>query len=189
AAGDEAEGAWAIEARGATAGGALGGDFDYGSGGGSATIRRRIWLGDEPKLRLDGGFVTGDAPYQSLYFLGGAQRLRGYGVNEFPTRGAVHAALDYKLGKNPLRLLPFLHRLKIQPVPFADAAAIFATQGPDGQRVALDTPEWRFDAGVGLQYNVLGIPGGSGQVRLDFAWRLDRGEDRGTTRFGFTIER
>lgn len=188
-AGDRAEGAWAVDLRGAASGGALGGDFDYGSGGGSVLLRRRVRFGDEAKLRLDGGFVTGDAPYQSLYFLGGAQRLRGYGINEFPARGAVHAALDYKLGTNPLRFLPYLRRLKLQPVPFADAAAIFATQGPDGERVTFDTPEWRFDAGIGLQYNVLGIPGGSGQIRLDFAWRLDRGENRDVTRLGFTVAR
>ena len=129
------------------------------------------------------------APYQALHFLGGPRRLRGYAVNELPTRRSAHFSVDYAIGTNPLGWLPYVYRLRIQPVPFADGAMILETQTRAGERLEPDSPLWRFDVGLGLQYNVLGIPGGSGQVRLDIARRLDRAADNMTYRLGFTVAR
>jgi hypothetical protein len=55
--------------------------------------------------------------------------------------------------------------------------------------VELDPVEWKFATGLGLQYDALGIPGGTGQARLDVGRRLDRERDPWTYRFGFTIDR
>jgi hypothetical protein len=52
-----------------------------------------------------------------------------------------------------------------------------------------DRPEARFAAGLGVQRNVLGLPGGGGQLRLDIARRLDRADDAWTFRLGITAER
>jgi len=173
----------------AVAGGELGGDFSFDRYRAEVVARQRLWLGDEVKARLTGGTVEGDPPFQSLHHLGGTRTLRGYDVNEFPATRYVHLSVDYKLGTNLLGGLPFVRRFRIQPVPFADAAGIFRLQARDGDRVIPDDPLWRFSAGVGLQYNVLGIPGGRGQVRLDAARRLDRSDDATTYRLGFTFER
>ncbi len=187
--GDPARGALAAELRGAFAGRGLGGDFEYETMSGKIVARRPLWFGDELRTKLWGGRVTGEAPRQALPFVGGTQRLRGYAINEIPARTAVAASLDYTLGTNPLRYVPYLWRFRIQPVPFFDAAGIFETQDALGTVIDLDDPEWLFSAGLGLQYNVLGIPGGTGQARLDIARRLDRGDDAWTYRLGITVER
>ena len=62
-------------------------------------------------------------------------------------------------------------------------------QARDGTVIELDEPRWRFSAGIGVQKNLFGVPGGSGQLRVDAARRLDREDDAMTYRFGFTLER
>lgn len=188
-AGSLADGRWATELIGTTAGRGLGGDFDFEKLTLELRTRWPLWLGDVLRIALEGGNVTGDAPYQSLYFLGGTRRLRGYDVNEFPTRRSGHLAVDYALGTNPLRWVPYVRRFRVQPVPFFDGAAILESQTPGGERIEPDSPVWRFDAGLALQYNVFGIPGRSGLLRLDIARRLDRDDDNMTYRLGFTLER
>jgi len=171
------------------AGGGLRGDFAFDRYRAEVVARQRLWLGDEVKARLTGGTVEGDPPFQSLHHLGGTRTLRGYDVNEFPATRFVHLSLDYKLGTNVLGVVPFVRRLRLQPVPFADAAGIFRLQARDGTRIVPDDPLWRFSAGLGVQYNVLGVPGGKGQARLEAARRLDRADDATTYRLGFTFER
>jgi hypothetical protein len=173
----------------AVAGGGLGGDFSFHRYRGEVVARQRLWLGDEVKARLTGGAIGGDPPFQSLLHLGGTRTLRGYDVNEFPATRYAHLSLDYKLGTNVLDLVPFVRRFRLQPVPFLDAAGIFRLQERDGSRAVPEDPLWRFSTGLGLQYNVLGIPGGKGQARLEVARRLDRGDDATTYRLGFTFER
>jgi hypothetical protein len=173
----------------ATAGGPLGGRFDYERYRGEVIGRQRLWLGDEIRARLTAGHVEGDVPYQALHHVGGTRLLRGYEINEIPARQFTALSLDYKVGTNILGYVPWVRRLRLQPVPFFDAAAVFETQREDGTPVRLRDPEWRFSAGVGIQQNILGIPGGSGQVRLDVARRLDRADDTMTYRLGFTVER
>ncbi len=187
--GDSGFGRLAGNVRGTIAGHGLGGDFEYETVAADVVARRRLWFGDEVRVKVGGAIVTGEPPVQALYFLGGTSRLRGYDVNELPARQAAHLALDYKLGRNPLRWVPYLRRIRIQPVPFFDAAGIFETQTRDGTVVELDDARWRFSAGLGLQYNFLGIPGGGGQARFDITRRLDRDDDSWTYRLGFTIER
>lgn len=173
----------------AVAGGGLGGDFSFDRYRAEVVARRRLWLGDEVKARLTAGEIGGDPPFQSLHLLGGTRTLRGYDINEFPARRFAQLALDYKLGTNVLGAVPFVRRLRLQPVPFFDAAGMFRLQARDGTRIVPENPLWRFSAGVGIQYNVLGIPGGSGQARLEAARRLDRADDATTYRLGFTFER
>lgn len=187
--GHATEGALAGTFSAAIAGGGLGGDFDFDRFRGEVVTRRRLWLGDELKVRIVGGVVTGAVPFQSLHHVGGTKTLRGYEINEIPARKFAHVALDYKMGTDLLRYVPFVRHFRFQPIPFLDAAGIFETQARDGTAVDPADPLWRFSAGVGVQYNALGIPEGAGQVRLEIARRLDRDDDTMTYRLGFTVER
>jgi hypothetical protein len=180
--GDVAEGTHAGDVHVARAGSGLGGDFDFDRVRGGLVGRRRLWFGDELKARGTAGSVRGSAPLQALHHVGGTKLLRGYEINEFATRRFAHLALDYTIATDPLGSIPFLRHLRLQPVPFFDAAAVLET------RTRNDT-FWRFSAGVGIQRNLLGIPGGKGQLRVELARRLDRGEDATTARVGFTMER
>jgi hypothetical protein len=108
---------------------------------------------------------------------------------EYTTREFGHARFDYEVGWDPFRWVPYARKLHIQPVFFGDAAAILEAQSRDGTPVELDSPEWKFATGVGLQYNVLGIPGGGGQIRFDIARRLDRDDHAMTYRLRFTLQK
>ena len=167
----------------------LGGDFDYESWLVTALARKPLWFGDLVTAQLSGGAATGAVPYQGLHLLGGFKTLRGYDVNEIPARRFAHARIDYKLGTDLLKWIPFVGRLRLQPAPFFDGAAIFEAQERDGTPVHLDEPEWRSSAGIEIRQNLMGIPGGAGQLRLDVTKRLDRGHDAWTYRFGFTTGR
>ncbi len=180
---------WSARANLGAAGRGLGGDFEYETARADATMRRRVWFGDRIVANLAGGWVGGGAPFQALHHLGGFQSLRGYGVNEFPARTFGHLSADYEVGSDPLRWVPWLRKLRIQPVAFADGAAIFERQARDGSAIRGGDPDWRFSTGVGLQKDLLGIPGGAGQIRFDAARRLDRGEDDMTYRARITLSR
>lgn len=171
------------------AGRGLGGDFRYEGARGELVGRRTIWLGDQVTGRLAGGVMGGRPPYQSLHFLGGFRTLRGYGINEFLARRWAHARLDYKLGTDLFKWAPFLRHLRLQLAPFADLGVMWQRQERDGTVVNLADPDMRASAGIGLQRNFLGIPGGVGQLRFDLANRLDRGHDDWTYRFLVTVER
>jgi len=188
-AGDVVRGRWAADAVGTLGGHGLGGDFDFDRVTLELRLRQPLWFGDVVRATLDGANVGGDAPRPSLYFLGGTKRLRGYPVNEFPLTRGAHVAVDYSVGTNPLGWVPWVRRLRIQPVPFLDGAVLLESRTATGGRIEHHPALWRFDAGVGLEYNLFGIPGGSGRLRLDVARRLDRDDDNMTYRLGFTLER
>jgi hypothetical protein len=189
AAGDATYGRLAGNAAWTRAGYGLGGDWDYDTVRGEILGRQPLWLGDEVKVRLVGAVATGDTPYQATHQVGGTRLLRGYDINEFQARQVAVASVDYKIGTNLLQWLPYLRAIRVQFVPYFDAAALFAEQERDGTVVKPARADWRMAAGVGFQHNLLGIPGGTGQVRLDLTRRLDRGSDNLTWRLGFTWER
>jgi hypothetical protein len=180
------EGRLRARAGGTMAGGTLGGDHEYESIRISLEASRSLWRGDRLVVRVTEGLIDGEAPFQALHHLGGFRILRGYEVNEFPTRSSVHLAADYELGTNILKPIPLIGRQRIQLVPFYDAAAIFESQSREGARISHKDPIWKFAAGLGLQKNFLGIPGGPGQVRLDIGRRLDRESDAMTYRLLIT---
>jgi hypothetical protein len=187
--GDENFSPLAASARGLVAGRGLGGDFEYESWRAEALGRKTLWFGDLLTARLSGGSVRGSVPYQGLHLLGGFKTLRGYDVNEILARRYAHARVDYKIGTDLLQWVPFVRWLQLQPGPFFDAAAILERQDRDGSVVGLANPDWRFSTGVEIRQNILGVPGGGGQVRLDVTRRLDRSRDAWTYRFGFTSGR
>jgi len=189
AAGDSTRGRWSGEVVAIGAGGALGGDFTYRTLRAGLLARRPAGAGDELRARLAGGIVGGDPPIQALHFLGGTRTLRGWGPNEIVARRFVHLGLDYTVGTDVLGVVPGLDRLRLQLVPFLDAAALFEVQDRDGAVRSPDEPFWRFAAGLGVQHNLLGIPGGTGQIRVDVARRLDRGADAYEVLAGITLER
>ena len=110
-------------------------------------------------------------------------------MNELPARRFVHGRLDYKLGTDLLGWVPYVRQLRLQAVPFVDVGAALETQDRDGTVRTLDDPDVRAAAGVGLQRNLLGVPGGAGQLRVDVTRRLDRGEDDWTSRLMITMSR
>jgi hypothetical protein len=171
---------------GALAGGRLGGDFAFDAFRLSLEGRRHLPWGDELSAELSGGRASGSVPYQSLHLLGGFATLRGYEVNEFPAREFFHLRIDDALGMDLFDGIPLLEDLDVQVVPFFDGAAILRAQSRDGRAVDLEPPDWRFAAGLGIQKNLLGIPGSAGQLRLDLARRLDRGDEALTARILFT---
>ncbi len=186
---DRPQAPWTARLRARTAGGALGGDFEYVRARAEVVARRRVWLGDRIVGALAGGWLGDGAPFQALHHLGGFTTLRGYDINEFPSRSFAHARLDYEIGTNIFQWIPFVHRFRLQPVAFGDAASIFAEQARDGSEIRHDDPQWRFSVGTGVQMNLLGTPGGAGQVRFDIARRLDRDDDAVTYRGSITIAR
>jgi len=189
ATGDATYGRLAGNAAWTRAGYGLGGDWDYDTVRGEILARRPLWFGDEVKVRLVGGLATGDTPYQATHQIGGTRLLRGYDINEFQARQVAVTSIDYKIGTNVLQWIPYLRAIRVQFVPYFDAAAMFEEQERDGTPVKQTPTDWRMAAGVGFQHNLLGIPGGTGQVRLDLTRRLDRGYDNITWRLGFTWER
>ncbi len=99
---------WTARARFRTAGGALGGDFDYERVRGELVARRRVWLGDRVVAALAGGWVERGAPFQGLHHLGGFETLRGYDINEYPVaivraRSPGLRARDQHLPMAPVR--------------------------------------------------------------------------------------
>ncbi|MGQ0721188.1 MAG: hypothetical protein ACT4PE_06400 [Candidatus Eiseniibacteriota bacterium] len=180
--GDASAGSFAGDLRVARAGSGLGGSFEYDRVRAEVVTRRRLWFGDELKARWIGGSVRGEPPFQALHHVGGTRILRGYEINEFATRRFAQVAVDYKIGTDLLGFVPFVRHLRLQPVPFFDAAVV--TETPASSEVF-----WRFSTGAGIQRNLLGLPGGKGEVRLDVARRLDRGDGAMTYRLGFTVER
>ncbi|MFB3907788.1 MAG: hypothetical protein ACE15D_05215 [Candidatus Eisenbacteria bacterium] len=164
----------------AIAGRGLGGDADYRSLRADLRLARTVVAGDEVVVRVAAGGVDPSAPYQALHHLGGYALLRAYEVNEFHTRRFVHFGFDDLLGTDLFRPIPLLGRLKIQLAPFFDAAA-FEEAAPGESNEAV----WRFSTGLGLQKNLLQLPGGGGQLRLEIGRRLDRSED--AMRYRFTV--
>jgi hypothetical protein len=186
---DYAQAPWTARVRTRWASPKIGGDFDYERARGELIARRRVWLGDRIVGAASAGWVARGAPFQGLHHLGGFETLRGYDINEFPTRSFAHARLDYEIGTNVFQYVPFVHRLRLQPVLFGDAASIFTEQARDGTTIDHEDPLWKFSAGAGVQMNLLGIPGGAGQVRFDAARRFDREDDSMTYRGSITIAR
>ena len=178
--------AWSAGVTGRWAAEELGGEFAYESVQGDVAFRRSLAWGDVVSLQLSGGVISGDPPVQALHFLGGFQALRGYDVNEFATRRFAHARWDYRIGTDLFGSVPFLRHARLQLAPFMDSAMIFESQDRDGTIVRENDPDARFSAGIGVQRNLLGIPGGGGQLRLDVARRLDRSDEAWTFRLGIT---
>lgn len=166
----------------------LGGDLDYETLRVEVAGRRGLWFGDEVVGRVGAGTVSGDVPRQAVHNLGGFAVLRGYDINEIPARRFAHFRLDYEVGSNPLGIVPFARSLRLQPIPFGDAAVIFATQTPDGAHMKLSPAAWRFSAGLGLQARALRIRGSTGLLRFDIARRLDRDDDNMTYRVLIAVE-
>jgi hypothetical protein len=187
--GDPRQGRFAARLHATKGGDALGGDFDWESVDARLVVRRTLPDGDLVGLELRGGAAGGEPPFQALAHLGGFATLRGYDVNEFPARRWAHARLDWAIGTDVLAIVPWVRRLHLQLVPFADAGAVFETQTRDGAVVRLDEPDLRTSAGVGVQTNPLGIPGGAGQFRFDVTRRLDRAHDDWTWRAMLTAGR
>lgn len=174
---------------GRVAGYGLGGQFDYTSLHGELAARQRVFWGDLVTARISGGTVERGAPWQALHLLGGFETLRGYEINEFPARTFGHLRLDDEFGTDVFAWIPYVRSLRIQPVVFADGAGLFDLQGRNGEDLGGGGADWKSSAGIGLQKNLLGIPGGGGVIRFEIARRFDRGEDNMTYRGQITLSR
>ena len=166
----------------------LGSDIAYETLLLTLAARKGLWFGDELTARTSGGIANGDVPRQAAHNLGGFGTLRGYGINEIPALRFAHLRFDYAVNSDLFAVVPFVRRLGLRPIPFADAAAVLATRAPDGTEVTLSPAAWKFAAGVGLKATALRIRGGTGQFHFDIARRLDRSDDSMTYRVLITVE-
>jgi hypothetical protein len=167
------------------AGYGLGGDFDYDRYRAEIAADFHVLARDDARLRFSVGGARNDVPAQSRFYLGGPAVLRAYRVHEFAGDRVIAATLDYLVGTDPLARLG-VRWLQVQLVPFGEIGAAWFDEdehgfSPTETAAASTSPDWQSDLGLGLQRNVVA----GATVRFDFAWRLDRGTDRLTTRFGF----
>ena len=151
--------AWSADLGYRVAGGALGGDFDYGQL--DATLRRRLHVGRwelQTTARWIG--VFGDAPRQRLADAGGISSVRGVPRRARVGDAALHLRGELPLPYDVLRLsrIPYLRSLGVQFVPWADAARV-------------DDAAWIHSVGCGIQRHWIGF-GRAANLRLDVAFPI-----------------
>jgi hypothetical protein len=169
-----------LAAEAEVAGYGLGGDFDYDRYRLSLDSRWPVLWRDNIDLRAEVGGARNVPPIQSLFYLGGPAALRAYGVNELAGDRYAFFGFDYLVGTDPFAHL-HLPQVQIQFIPFFELGAAWRDENGRGIWSSPDSHDWRSDAGLGLQRIVLFET----TLRLDLAWRLDRGSDRFVYRFGF----
>ncbi len=162
------------------AGYGFGGDFDYDRYRLDLAADFHALARDDGRLRLTVGGARHELPVQSRFYLGGPDLLRAYRVHELAGDRVVAASLDYLIGTDPLARLG-LRWAQIQFIPCGEIGAAWFDENGRGVFSAPGSGDWRSDAGLGLQRNVFA----GATVRFDFLWRLDRSDDRLTTRFAF----
>jgi len=135
------------------AGWELGGDFDYWRG----VVDLRHYHKLTPMLRFDfrvmGGSIQGTPPEQELFYLGGVGTMRAHALKELVGKRFFLANMEYRA-----------------PV-FADLECVFFVDLGDAWRAPeRETFDLESDMGVGVQND-------DGDVRVDFARRLNKGAD------------
>ncbi|MBM3321737.1 MAG: BamA/TamA family outer membrane protein [Candidatus Eisenbacteria bacterium] len=144
---------WLVDLQGDYAGWELGGNHDYWRG--IAEIRRFQKLA--PRLHFDfrllGGAIRGNPPPQELFRIGGIGTLRAHRFKELVGERLFLANIEYRASVWS----------SLQTVFFADLGDAWRS----GERETFDLES---DMGIGLQNE-------RGDVRVDFARRIDRGAD------------
>jgi surface antigen Omp85-like protein len=172
--------------------GATSSDFEYrrtrAALAGDFGLARRIAI--VPQLAY--GRLTGDAPPQASFYLGGTNSSRGFlGATRGGT-GQALARLDVIGADDILTLahLPHPAWLPIQVGAFASAGATWGADPYDGStRGGVDWPDqehWVSEAGGALLWRP-GIPDPAGFFRFSYAWPL--GPARESARFTATYSR
>lgn len=158
-----------LDAEHRVAGGDLGGDFTYNRTELQLALRRYFGR-QECILRARYDRVGGDAPVQRLPDAGGVSSVRGFKKRAQVGQSALAARLESPLpydffGKSGI---PILWRLRLQFVPWGDAARTW--DGP--------TDAWIYSAGLGVQH-YLGPFGDPTFLRFDVAFPMgpDRSRD------------
>lgn len=165
-----------------TAGGALGGDFDYtrvrlGFGGGAALGRHVAFV---PQLEY--GRVTGAALPQEAFWIGGANSLRTVVTNGLSGTGKTYAHVDLLL-VDPVQKVLGIEPNPVFPIQVGVFGASAARWGYDpvtgeAARTSRDWPthdQWRSEAGVSLLYRP-GLPEPDWFVRFDLAKPIGPGD-------------
>ncbi|MFH1679792.1 MAG: BamA/TamA family outer membrane protein [Candidatus Eisenbacteria bacterium] len=144
---------WLVELQGDYAGWEIGGDHDYWRG--IAEVRRYQKLA--PRLHFDfrllGGAVRGSPPPQELFRAGGIGTLRAHRLKELVGERLFLANIEYRVSV------------------WGDLQCVFFTDIGDAWRHAeREKFDLESDMGIGLQNE-------EGDIRVDFARRIDRGAD------------
>lgn len=170
-----------VTARAGAFGGAFGGDREFYPAG--FELRRSFRPPGAERLTAElwGTAVFGRPPSQEWADLGGSSSLRAHRTREQLGRASTVVRLDYELGVDILRRIqfPFSRQLRLQPVLFVDTGAAWGgsdwtrRENVRGPRSA----DWRTDFGIGVQRR-MGYPGLIDRLRVDFAFRTDRSNDR-----------
>jgi hypothetical protein len=160
----------ALTLRHAVSGGDLGGDFTYTRTEATFSARRYLPARHELTLDLSAVRTGGSPPVQSLADVGGLCTVRGFDRRTRVGDHSLAARAEVLLPYNVLGLtgIGFLRDLRLQFVPWADAARVY-----DGGSDA-----WITAAGIGVQ-RYLGPFGSGAFLRLDAAFPTgpDRPED------------
>jgi hypothetical protein len=162
------------------AGYGLGGDFDYDRYRLLLDSRWPVLRRDNLDLRFEIGAARNGPPKQSRFYLGGPAVMRAYGVNELEGDRYVFTGLDYLVGTDLFAQM-HLPQVQLQFIPFFELGAAWTDENGLGLWSSPESHDWRSDAGLGIQRLILF----DAILRLDLAWRLDRGSDRFVYRFGF----
>ncbi len=154
-----------------------GGDFSFSRYRLGFKLYQRVSIREEIDLRLRVLSLTGDnLPPQFLLDLGGIGSLRGYPFKEFNDgRRLLLVNLDYRFnfgGWFEPAGIWFLENLQV--IPFFDSGLVWNS----GEEFRLN--KLKSDVGLGLS------GGGKDDFRLNFAWRLDRGD---SLRVGLRLQR
>ncbi len=142
---------WLLRLHGATTGWELGGDYDYRRGVAEVHHYHKLHPALAFDFRLMGGATEGTPPLQDLFYLGGVGTMRAHEFKELRGRRFFLANLEYRASLWG----------DLQCAFFADLGDAWDWDG----REKFDLES---DMGLGLQNE-------DGDVRIDFARRLDEG--------------
>ncbi len=180
-----------LEAHAWTAGGALGGDFDYTrlrlAAGGALALGRHVAFAPQ----LEYGRLTGTALPQDAFYLGGGT-LHSLDANALQGTGRALAHADW-IVLEPLQSLLGLERSPAFPIQigaFAGAGAVWGRDPATGRArlTARDWPErtdWLAEAGLSLLYRP-GLPHPDSFVRVDWAVPIGADERRPSFYLSYT---
>ncbi len=137
-------------------------------------------FGDQKfQIKLLAGSRSGSRGFQHLLPLGGLGNLRGYREKEFVGDRLLYLSANYVIGQQwlhhvPLNILPFWESISVGVFAETGYAWFADPQNPDASLFdfgSFQLNDLRSDAGFSIYF-------AENLMRVDFASRLDRGDDK-----------
>ena len=144
---------WWLDLHGEYAGEELGGEYDYRRTVGDFRHYQKLTSRLCLDFRVMGGAIEGTPPVQEMFYLGGVGTLRGHRFKELTGKKFFLANIEYRASV------------------WGDLeCAFFADIGDAWDTETREEYDVESDMGIGIQNE-------EGDIRVDFARRLDRGAD------------